>query len=81
MLRPDLNTGATVTATATGQLTLHGVTRPVTFTISGRRNGPALQPGGAEDTVLLGLVSSRHQVTSARMPPAGRGAGTAVRTR
>lgn len=47
MLSPDLNTGATVTATAPGQLTLHGVTRQVTFTISGRRNGPALQAAGS----------------------------------
>lgn len=46
-LATDLNTGATVTATATGRLTLHGVTRPVTLTISGRRNGPALEAVGS----------------------------------
>lgn len=46
-LSPDLNTGATVTATAIGKLTLHGVTRPVTFTISGRRNGSALEAAGS----------------------------------
>jgi polyisoprenoid-binding protein YceI len=46
-LQSDLNTGATVTATATGRLTLHGVTRPVTLTISGRRNGPALEAVGS----------------------------------
>jgi polyisoprenoid-binding protein YceI len=43
----DLDTGATTTATATGQLTLRGVTRLVTFTISGHRNGPALEATGS----------------------------------
>jgi polyisoprenoid-binding protein YceI len=39
--------GATITRTAAGQLTLHGVTRPATVTISGRRNGTAIQVAGA----------------------------------
>jgi polyisoprenoid-binding protein YceI len=46
-LPSDVNTGATATATATAQLTLHGVTRPVTFTVTGRRNGSALQATGS----------------------------------
>jgi polyisoprenoid-binding protein YceI len=46
-LQSDLNTGATVTATAAGRLTLHGVTRPVALTISGRRNGSALEAVGS----------------------------------
>jgi polyisoprenoid-binding protein YceI len=45
-LPADVNTGATVTATATAQLTLHGVTRLVTFTVTGGRNGAALQATG-----------------------------------
>jgi polyisoprenoid-binding protein YceI len=43
----DLDTGATTTATATGQLTLRGVRRLVSFTISGHRNGPALEATGS----------------------------------
>jgi polyisoprenoid-binding protein YceI len=46
-LNADLNTGATITATATGQLTLHGVTRVVSFPISGRHSGSALQAAGS----------------------------------
>lgn len=46
-LGPGLDTGATTTATATGQLTLHGVRRLVSFTISGHRNGPALEATGS----------------------------------
>jgi polyisoprenoid-binding protein YceI len=43
----DLNTGATTTATVTGQLTLRGVRRLVSCTISGHRNGPALEATGS----------------------------------
>lgn len=46
-LPPDVNTGATVTAPVTAQLTLHGVTRLVAFTVTGRRNGSALQATGS----------------------------------
>jgi polyisoprenoid-binding protein YceI len=46
-LPSDLTTGTTVTATATGRLTLHGVSRPVTLTISGRRTGPGLEAVGS----------------------------------
>jgi polyisoprenoid-binding protein YceI len=46
-LGPGLDTGATTTATATGRLTLHGVTRTVTFPLSGRRTGSALQATGS----------------------------------
>jgi polyisoprenoid-binding protein YceI len=46
-LPANLDTGATVTATATGRLSLHGVSRPVTLTISGRRTGPALEAVGS----------------------------------
>ena len=45
-LPADLDTGA-VTATATGRLSLHGVSRPVTLTILGRRTGPALEAVGS----------------------------------
>jgi polyisoprenoid-binding protein YceI len=46
-LGPAFTSGATITAKATGQLTMHGVSHPVTLTISGRRNGPALQVAGS----------------------------------
>ena len=46
-LAPAFTSGATITATATGRLTMHGTSRLVTITISGRRNGPALQAAGS----------------------------------
>jgi polyisoprenoid-binding protein YceI len=39
--------GATITRTATGRLTMHGVSHPVTVTISGRRDGSQLQAAGS----------------------------------
>lgn len=39
--------GATTVATATGQLTLHGVTRTVSATVTIRRDGPAIDVAGA----------------------------------
>ena len=40
-------TGATIKATATGLLSLNGAARQVTFTVSGRRDGTALQVAGS----------------------------------
>jgi polyisoprenoid-binding protein YceI len=45
-LRPAFASGAVVTARVTGELAMNGVLRPVTFTISGRRDGTALQVAG-----------------------------------
>jgi polyisoprenoid-binding protein YceI len=42
-----LGTGGTVQVTAAGRLSLNGVTRPVTVTMSGRRDGTALQVAGS----------------------------------
>jgi polyisoprenoid-binding protein YceI len=42
-----LAAGATITARVTCRLAMHGVSRPVTFTVSGRRDGSALQVAGA----------------------------------
>lgn len=39
--------GATITRTAAGELTMHGITRPATVTISGRRDGTAIQVAGS----------------------------------
>lgn len=39
--------GATITATTTGQLAMHGISRLVTFTFSGRRDGSALEAAGS----------------------------------
>jgi polyisoprenoid-binding protein YceI len=46
-LPPALASGAIITVTATGRLTMHGVSRLVTFTITGRRDGSALQAVGS----------------------------------
>ena len=42
---PDANTD--VTATATGELTLHGVTKTVTFDIQGRYTGSQVEIAGS----------------------------------
>ena len=39
--------GVTASATATGKLTMHGVTRTITFTLSGRRSGSMLEVNGS----------------------------------
>lgn len=39
--------GVTGTALATGKLTLHGTTRSVTFTVTGRRTGSSIQVSGS----------------------------------
>ena len=46
-LGPAFAAGATVSGTADARLTLHGVSRQVTFPVSGRRDGSALQLAGA----------------------------------
>jgi polyisoprenoid-binding protein YceI len=46
-LSPGFASGAISTATVSGQLTMNGTSRPVTFTVSGRRNGAALQAAGS----------------------------------
>jgi polyisoprenoid-binding protein YceI len=46
-LDPGLATGATVTAAATGQLTLDGVSRPTTWQFTGRRGAAGLQAVGS----------------------------------
>ena len=51
-LPPALTSGATITVAATGYLTLHGITRPVTLTISARRDGTALQAAGSIPVAL-----------------------------
>jgi polyisoprenoid-binding protein YceI len=43
----DPTSGAPVTAQAAGNLTLRGITRPVTFTIHGRYTGSTLTAAGA----------------------------------
>lgn len=43
----SLRTGGTVRATAAARLSLNGATRPVTLTVSGRRDGTALQIAGS----------------------------------
>ena len=44
--------GSPVTVTVTGQLAMHQISRPVTFTLSGRRDGPALQAAGSIPVAL-----------------------------
>ena len=46
-LDPAFASGATVSGTVTGRLTMHGVSHLVTFPVSGRRDGTALQVAGS----------------------------------
>jgi polyisoprenoid-binding protein YceI len=46
-LSPAFDRGAVITERVTGTLAMNGVVRPVTFTISGRRDGPVLQVAGS----------------------------------
>ncbi len=46
-LGPAFASGATVTVRFTGDLTMNGTSRPVTVTLAGRRDGPALQAAGS----------------------------------
>jgi hypothetical protein len=46
-LSPAVASGATIRVTAIGQLELNGASRQVTFTVSGRRDGSALQVAGS----------------------------------
>jgi polyisoprenoid-binding protein YceI len=53
-LGSGLATGATITITATGQLTMRGVSRPVTIVISCRRDGATLQAAGSIPVAFSG---------------------------
>jgi len=46
-LSPAFTSGTAITVTATGHLAMHGTSRSVTFAISGRRDGSALQAAGS----------------------------------
>jgi polyisoprenoid-binding protein YceI len=46
-LPPAFTSGATITVRAPGRLTLRGTTRPVTVTLSARRDGTVLQAAGS----------------------------------
>ncbi len=46
-LDPGLASGATISVTVRARLTMHGVSRVVTFPVSGRRDGTELQLAGA----------------------------------
>lgn len=46
-LSPTFTEGATITSTSIGQLTLHGVSHPVTLTTRQRRDGTTLQVAGS----------------------------------
>lgn len=47
VLDAAFRSGQVVTATATGELTMHGMTRPVSIALSGRRDGTTLQAAGS----------------------------------
>jgi len=63
-LSPAFASGAVVTVRVTGELAMDGVLRPVTFTISGRRDGAALQAAGS-----IPVAFSRWDITG----PGGAG--------
>jgi polyisoprenoid-binding protein YceI len=46
-LKAAFASGATVTERVAGRLTMHGISRPVVVTVSGRRDGSALQVAGS----------------------------------
>ena len=46
-LGPAFSSGTVITVTATGYLAMNGISRLVTFTISGRRSGSAMQAAGS----------------------------------
>jgi len=46
-LSPAFGSGTAITVTASGYLTMNGTSREVTFTISGRRDGTAIQAAGS----------------------------------
>ncbi|HET7244126.1 MAG TPA: YceI family protein [Streptosporangiaceae bacterium] len=46
-LTPAFASGTTITVTATGRLAMHGTSHLVTVTLSGRRDGTALQAAGS----------------------------------
>ena len=72
-LRPALASGATITVTATGRLTLRGITRLVTVTISARRDGTALRAAGSIPVAFSRWASPSPRVTasSAHWPATG----------
>ena len=53
-LSPAFTSGATITLTTTGRLTMHGVARAVTFTIRGRRDEAVLQAAGSIPVAFSG---------------------------
>jgi polyisoprenoid-binding protein YceI len=63
-LPAGFGTGRTVTAEFSGQLTLKGITRPVTITISARRDGTTVEAAGS-----LPVAAARWDITL----PAGFG--------
>ncbi len=63
-LPAGFDAGRTVTAQFPGQLMLHGVTRPVTITLSGRRDGSTVEAAGA-----IPVTAARWDITL----PAGFG--------
>jgi len=58
-LGPGFATGAVTTASATVQLTLHGVSRPVTVPLQARRSGDAVQVSGR-----FPVSFADHRITS-----------------
>jgi polyisoprenoid-binding protein YceI len=53
-LSPAFSSGAVITARVTGTLAMNGVVRPVTFTMSGRRDGSVLQVAGSIPAAFSG---------------------------
>ena len=60
------STGATVTRTAAATLTLNGITRPVTVTLSARRDGTAIEAAGSLPVAFSGL--RHHRARRVRLP-------------
>ena len=69
-LGPAFASGATISVTVTGRLTMHGVSRLVTFTISGRRDGTDAAAHRVDPGRLLRL--GHHRADRIRLPRLAR---------
>jgi hypothetical protein len=66
LTRPPVRV-ARSTAAATGQLTLHEVSRPMIFAVSGRRVGSALEVAGGIPVTFSGWSLADHGVGSSSL--------------
>jgi hypothetical protein len=70
-LNAGFASGTTVTERVTGRLAMHGISRPAVVTVSGRRDGSALQVAGSIPvTFSAGASGDRRASASSPRSPA-----------